>query len=137
MKLRSIALLVFSLAISAVAASAQTKTPPRKAVAPRPKAATPGAATLKDGVMMKEGKVMATQMGRTASLAQEMTLVNGTKITPTGTVTTPTGVSTQLQEGDMVSLSGRITTGAQQAAQDSLLLVRKAELKSKGKKKKD
>ena len=91
---------------------------------------------MKDGVMMKEGKVMVTQMGRTTPLTQEMNLINGTKITPTGTITTPAGVSTQLTEGDLVSLSGRITTSAQKAAQDSLLLVKKEDLKNKGKKKK-
>lgn len=136
MRLRSIALLAFALTTSAVAASAQTKMPPRKAATPRPKPVTPGVATMKDGVMMKEGKVMATQMGQTKPLTQEMSLINGTKITPTGTITTPAGVSTQLTEGDVVSLSGRITTSAQKAAQDSLLLVKKESLKNKGKKKK-
>ncbi len=136
MKLRSIALLVFALTTSAVAASAQTKMPPRKAAAPRPKPVTPGVATMKDGVMMKEGKVLVTQMGRTTTLTQEMNLVNGTKITPTGTITTPAGMSTQLTEGDIVSLSGRVTTSSQKAAQDSLLLVKKENLKNKGKKKK-
>ncbi|WP_165963687.1 DUF6799 domain-containing protein [Hymenobacter radiodurans] len=112
------------------------KNAPRKAATPRPKPVTPGVATMKDGVMMKEGKVLVTQMGRTTPLTQEMSLINGTKITPTGTITTPAGVSTQLTEGDIVSLSGRITTSAQKAAQDSLLLVKKEDLKNKGKKKK-
>jgi Ni,Fe-hydrogenase III small subunit len=134
MKLRCIALLTFAMLTSAVAASAQTKLPPRRTAAPRPKVVAPaGAPTLKDGVMLKEGKVMVTQMGRTTPLTQEMSLVNGTKISPTGTIVTPAGVSTQLQEGDVVSLSGRITTSAQKAEQDSLLLVKKEDLKTKGK----
>lgn len=136
MKFRTITLLVFALLTSAVAASAQTKMAPRKAAAPRPKPVMPGTPTLKDGVMLKDGKMMLTQMGRTTPLTQEMSLVNGTKISPTGTVTTPAGVSTQLAEGDAISLSGRLTTGAQKAEQDSLLLVRKENLKNKGKKKK-
>jgi hypothetical protein len=137
MKFRTIALLAFALTTSAVAASAQTKLPPRRAAAaPRPKPVMPGVATMKDGVMMKEGKVLVTQMGRTTPLTQEMSLTNGTKITPAGSVVTATGTSTQLQEGDMVSLSGRLTTSAQKAAQDSLLLVKKEDLKTKGKKKK-
>jgi hypothetical protein len=36
----------------------------------------------------------------------------------------------------MMSLSGRITTSAQKAEQDSLLLVKKENLKAKAKKKK-
>ena len=57
-------------------------------------------------------------------------------LTPTGTVTTAAGVSTQLQEGDAISMSGRLTTAAQKAEQDSLLVVKKEMLKTKGKKKK-
>lgn len=137
MRFRTIALLALVLTTSAVAASAQTKLPPRRAAAtPRPKPTTPGVATLKDGIMLKGGKVLVTQMGQTTPLTQELSLTNGTKITPTGSVVTAAGVSTQLQEGDMVSLSGRLTTSAQKAAQDSLLLVKKENLKAKGKKKK-
>ena len=137
MKLRIVALLALAFTTSAVAASAQTKLPPRRAAAtPRPKPATPGVATLKDGLMLKGGKVMVTQMGQTTPLTQEMSLTNGTKITPAGSVVTAAGVGTQLQEGDIVSLSGRLTTSAQKAAQDSLLLVKKENLKTKGKKKK-
>ncbi|SMB84082.1 hypothetical protein SAMN00120144_0808 [Hymenobacter roseosalivarius DSM 11622] len=136
MRFRSIALLTFALTTSAVSASAQAKMPPRKVAAPRPKPVTPGVATLKDDVMMKEGKVLVTQMGQTRALTQEMSLTNGTKITPTGSVVTAAGGSAQLQEGDMMSLSGRLTTSAQKAEQDSLLLVKKENLKIKGKKKK-
>jgi len=136
MKLSRITLLLVALLTSALAASAQTKMPPRRTAAPRPKAATPGAPTLKDGILLKDGKVLVTQMGRTTPLTQEMSLVNGTKISPAGTVLTPAGVSTQLQEGDLMSLSGRITTSAQKAEQDSLLVVKKEALKTKGKKKK-
>ena len=136
MKLSRITLLVVALLTSALAASAQTKLPPRRPAAPRPKAAAPGAPTLKDGIQLKEGKVLVTQMGRTTPLTQEMSLINGTKVSPAGAVVTPAGVSSQLQEGDMMSLSGRITTSAQKAAQDSLLLVKKENLKAKGKKKK-
>lgn len=136
MKLFRMTFLLAALLTGALAASAQTKLPPRRTAAPRPKAATPGAPTLKDGVMLREGKVLVTQMGHTAPLTQEMSLLNGTKISPAGAVVTSAGVSTQLQEGDLMSLSGRITTSTQKAAQDSLLLARKEELKTKGKKKK-
>lgn len=138
MKSSRLLLLLVALLTSALAASAQTKLPPRRAAAtPRPKVAVnPGAPTLKDGILLKDGKVLVTQMGRTVPLTQEMNLINGTKISPTGTVVTSAGVSTQLQEGDLMSLSGRITTSAQKAEQDSLLVAKKEALKMKGKKKK-
>lgn len=136
MKLSRITLLFVALLTSALAASAQTKMPPRRTAAPRPKVVAPGAPTLKDGILLKDGKVLVTQMGRTTPLTQEMSLTNGTKISPNGTIVTSAGVSTQLQEGDLMSLSGRITTSAQKAEQDSVLTAKKEALKTKGKKKK-
>jgi len=93
-------------------------------------------ATLKDGVIMKEGKVLVTQQGRTDSMTQDMTLTNGTKITPAGAVTMTDGKTATLQEGDMLSLSGRLTTAAMKAEQDSLMTMSKDQSKGKAKKKK-
>ncbi|OUJ76124.1 DUF6799 domain-containing protein [Hymenobacter crusticola] len=114
---------------------AQTKAAPRKAVEPKPRMVSNGA-TMKDGVTMKEGKVLVTQQGLTNTLTQEMTLTNGTKISPAGSVTMANGSSATLQEGDMLSLSGRLTTAAMKAEQDSLLMASKEQGKSKSKKKK-
>ena len=130
--LRSVILL---LTLGCIAAQAQTKVPARKPAALKPRVASNGA-TMKDGVMMKDGKVLLTQQGLTNPLTQDLTLTNGTKVSPTGSVTLASGTTTTLKEGDMMSLSGRITTATMKAEQDSLLMASKEPGKGKVKKKK-
>jgi hypothetical protein len=127
--------LALLLGLSSVAAQAQTKIPPRKPVQPKAKVVSTGA-SIKDGVTMKEGKVLMTQSGITNPVTQEAALVNGTKIKPDGTVTMADGTSTTLKEGDYLSLSGRLTTAAAKAQQDSLIQATRDNSKSKSKKKK-
>lgn len=107
---------------TALNAQAQNKLPVRRAaVAPKPRLVIkPGAEMLKDGVRMKDGKIMLTELGHTGPLTEDKTLVNGTKIAATGLVTGRDGTTTQLQEGDEMSLSGRVTTKTALAEQDSL-----------------
>ncbi|UOQ54023.1 DUF6799 domain-containing protein [Hymenobacter cellulosivorans] len=125
MKLRFSFMLTLGLALTGVAAQAQTKVAPRRAVAPKPKEVVREGVTLKDGVVMQEGKVLVTQQGHTTSLTDATTLTNGTKIMANGTVTKPDGSTVTLQEGDMMSLSGRLTTKAMKAEQDSLMMMAK------------
>lgn len=124
------------LSVGTLAAQAQTKLPPRKPVQPKSKVVIKGT-TLKDGVMMKEGKLLLTQQGLTNPITQETSLVNGTKILPDGTVTMTDGSSAVLQEGDYMSLSGRLTTVVMKAQQDSLMQAAKdgGKVKVKSKKK--
>ena len=124
---------VLLLLATGLGAQAQTKLSPRRGgVAPRPRAVIkPGAEVPKDGVMMKDGKIMLTEMGQTSPLTADRTLVNGTRISTTGLVTTSKGTTTQLQEGDLVSLSGRVTTKAALAEQDSLRKVLEYDTKLK------
>jgi hypothetical protein len=127
--------LALLLSVGSMAAQAQTKLPPRKPVQPRAKVVAKGA-TLKDGVMMKEGKVLLTQQGLTNPITQETSLVNGTKIQPDGTVTMTNGTSVMMKEGDYMSLTGRLTTMAMRAEQDSLMQLAKNGGKGKMKMKK-
>lgn len=127
--------LALLLGLSSIAAQAQTKVPPRKPVQPKARVASTGA-SIKDGVTMKEGKVLMTQSGITNPVTQEAALVNGTKIKPDGTVTMADGTATTLKEGDYLSLSGRLTTAAAKAQQDSLIQATRDNSKSKSKKKK-
>ena len=90
---------------------------------------------VKDGVMMKDGKLMATEMGMTNPLTADKTLRNGTIITSSGAVTGKDGTTTQLREGDYVSLSGRVETRAEMAAQDSIQKLQAYDLKHPGKRK--
>ncbi|MET4109086.1 DUF6799 domain-containing protein [Hymenobacter sp. UYP22] len=113
------------VSLTTLTAEAQTKLPPRRPVQPRPKAATPVGVTMKDGFMMKEGKVIVTRDAHTEALGAETSVVNGTKITPSGTVTMPDGTTAVLKEGDYMSLTGRLTTMAMKAEQDSLMQLAK------------
>lgn len=127
--------LALLLGLGSIAAQAQTKVPPRKPVQPKARVASTGA-SIKDGVTMKEGKVLMTQSGITNPVTQEAALVNGTKIKPDGTVTMADGTTATLKEGDYLSLSGRLTTAAAKAQQDSLIQATRDNSKSKSKKKK-
>lgn len=123
-------------AAATFAAEAQTKPAPRKAVQPRPRAAAPKGETMKDGFLMKDGKVMMTRNGQTEVLTADNTLVNGTKVAANGSVMLTDGTSTMLKEGDYVSLTGRMNTMAMKAEQDSLMNLSKNGRKVKVKNKK-
>ncbi|MCB2406371.1 DUF6799 domain-containing protein [Hymenobacter lucidus] len=125
MQLRFSFLLTLGLAVAGFAAQAQTKVAPRRAVAPKEKVVVREGVTMKDGVVMQGGKVLVTQQGHTMSLTEPTTLTNGTKIMADGTVTKADGSSVMLTEGDMMSLSGRLTTAAMKAEQDSLMMAAK------------
>jgi hypothetical protein len=122
--------------VATLSAEAQTKLPPRRPVQPRPKAAAPAGVTMKDGFLMKDGKVMVTRDAHTEPLTAETSVVNGTKINASGQVTMPNGTTTTLKEGDYMSLTGRLTTMAMKVEQDSLMqLAKNGKGKAKVKKK--
>ncbi len=120
--------------LTAYGAQAQSHPVPHGRVAPkaRPKA---GAGMMKDGVMMKDGKIVVTEMGMTNPATVDKKLLNGTVITTSGVVTGKDGTTTQLKEGDYVSLTGRIETRAEIAAQDSIQKLQAYDLKHPGKRK--
>ena len=61
----------------------------------------------KDGLMMKEGKLMRMHDGKEVSrMDRETTLSNGTKIMMSGTMKMKDGNVMQLQEGQTVMLDG-------------------------------
>lgn len=64
------------------------------------------------GVIMQDGKVMLMKDGKaTEPLAQEMTMTDGGKITPDGTVKTPDGKVHRLMEGQMMTMDGKMVEG--------------------------
>lgn len=110
----------------------------RGKVQPKARAAVnPAALNVKDGLMMKEGKVILTELGIQNPLTTTKTLVNRTTITPTGLVTAPDGTTTQMGEGDMVSLTGRVTSRRSIVEADSLLKIKMYDLKYPGKRERD
>ena len=129
-------LAVFLLA--GATAQAQTKLPPRRpgSVAPKPRMTAATGVSVKDGLMMQKGRVVLTELGVTNPLVADKKLVNGTTISPIGLVTATNGTTTQMTEGDMVSLTGRVTTRTSMVEADSLLKIKTYDLKYPGKRKK-
>ncbi|RZK12844.1 MAG: hypothetical protein EOO56_27830 [Hymenobacter sp.] len=134
MKSISRILLAAACLFAAYGAQAQSRPAPHARIAPkaRPKA---GAGMMKDGVMMKDGRLIATEMGMTNPVTADKTLRNGTVITSAGVVTGKDGTTTQLHEGDYVSLTGRVETRGEMAAQDSIQKLQAYDLKHPGKRK--
>ena len=114
-------------------ASAQAPRPGR--MAPKPRVVATGVG-LKDGLMMQKGRVVLTEAGITNPLAADKKLLNGTTISPAGIVAAPDGSTVQMAEGDMVSLTGRVTTRTSIMEADSLLKIKAYDLKFPGKRKK-
>ena len=59
-----------------------------------------------DGIMMKNGKVMVMENGKTSELTQDRTLSNGTVVSSNGTVKMADGTTKTLTNGDYVNMNG-------------------------------
>ena len=74
--------------------------------------ASPVLAAEKDGVMMKDGKVVRLSEGKEIGrMDRETTLSNGAKVTMNGKILLKDGKETQLQEGQIVMLDGKMIEG--------------------------
>ncbi|GAB3635666.1 hypothetical protein GCM10027422_12560 [Hymenobacter arcticus] len=89
----------------------------------------------KDGLTMQGGRVVLTELGLTAPIQQDKRLLNGTLVTTSGQVTSSTGTTTQLAEGDYVSLTGRFTSKREMVEADSVRKLVDYDLKHPGKRK--
>ena len=121
--------------------SAQAQAPLPGRVAPKPRA-VPGRPApakgegIKDGLSMQKGRVVLTELGITNPLVADKKLINGTIITPAGVVTSTDGTTAQMKEGDLVSLTGRITSRSDIVAADSIAKVQLFDARFPGKRKK-
>jgi hypothetical protein len=67
----------------------------------------------KDGVMMKDGKMVRLQDGKDIGrMDRETTMSNGTKIMMNGKMVMKDGKAIQLQEGQSLMLDGKLIEGA-------------------------
>jgi hypothetical protein len=67
----------------------------------------------KDGVMMKDGKVVRLSEGKDIGrMDRETTLSNGAKVSMNGKLRLKDGKEMQLQEGQIVMLDGKMIEGA-------------------------
>ncbi len=75
--------------------------------------ASPAMAVEKDGVMMKDGKMVRLQDGKDIGrMDRETTMSNGTRIMMNGKMVMKDGKATQLQEGQSLMLDGKLIEGA-------------------------
>jgi hypothetical protein len=66
----------------------------------------------KDGVMMKNGKMMMMQDGKEVTrMDREMTLSDGTKVMMNGKMVMKGGKEMQMKEGQMVMMDGKMIDG--------------------------
>jgi len=89
----------------------------------------------KDGLTLQNGRVILTELGLTAPIEQDKRLLNGTLITTKGMVTNVEGVTSQMAEGDYVSLTGRLTSKREMVEADSVRKLVAYDLKHPGKRK--
>lgn len=75
--------------------------------------AVPAMAAEKDGVMMKDGKIVRLQEGKDIGrMDRETTMSNGTRVNMKGKLTMKDGKESQLQEGQIMMLDGKLIEGA-------------------------
>ena len=66
----------------------------------------------KNGIMMKDGRMMMMHDGKEISgMDRETTLSNGTKVMMKGKLITKDGKAMQMQEGQMVMMDGKMMEG--------------------------
>ena len=113
----------------------QAQAPRPGRVAPKPRVAATGQG-IKDGLTMLKGRVVLTELGISNPLVATKKLLNGTTISPAGVVTATDGSTSQMGEGDMVSLTGRVTSRAAIMESDSLAKIKLFDALHPGKRKK-
>ena len=130
-------LLLSATLLAGTTAQAQTRPPVRRpgSVAPRPRPTNMGAG-MKDGLTMKDGRIVLTELGISNPITADKKLLNGVVISSTGLVTATDGATTQMTEGDLVSLTGRVTSRRSIVVADSLTKAKSFDLKYPGKRKK-
>ena len=83
-------------------------TPPKATVAAPATATNAHQAKMKDGVMMKDGKMWVTQDGKTTAMDKEVTMKNGTKVMTDGTYVTKDGKKMKLANGVSIDKEGNL-----------------------------
>ena len=71
--------------------------------------ASPVMAAEKDGIMMKNGRIQKLQEGKDIGPMDRMTtMANGTKVMMNGKIMTKDGQQSQLEEGQVMMLDGKL-----------------------------
>ena len=64
----------------------------------------------RDGVFMKDGKLLMVHNGKVAKMDHTMTMINGTKVMIDGTVISKAGSRSKITEGQHIDNAGKLTT---------------------------
>ena len=64
--------------------------------------------TMKDCVMMKDGKMMMMKDGKTMNMDKDMTMSNGTMVMKDGTVKMRDGKTMMMKNGDHMYMNGKM-----------------------------
>src|SRR5947209_6902144 len=67
--------------------------------------------SMKDCVMMEDGKMMVMKDGKTMAMDKDMTMGNGSMVMMDGYVKMKTGKKMKLKDGDCVWMNGSVTHG--------------------------
>ena len=62
----------------------------------------------RDGVTMKDGKMMVMKSGKATAMDKDMTMTNGNKVMMDGTVMMNDGKKMQMRNGMMMDMSGSV-----------------------------
>ena len=66
---------------------------------------------MKDGCMMKDGKMMMMHDGKMMAMDKDMTMKNGTMVMADGTVKMKSGKTMMLKNGYCVDMNGKVIKG--------------------------
>jgi hypothetical protein len=81
--------------------------------------ASTGVAAEKDGIMMKDGKMVRFHDGKEIGrMDRETTMSNGAKVMMNGKMVMKDGKESQLQEGQMLMMDGKMMEGGKDMAGD-------------------
>ena len=72
---------------------------------------SPVVAMEKDGVMMKDGKMMMMKDGKMMPMDREMTMSNGTKVMKDGKMMMKDGEEMNMKDGQMMMMDGKMMDG--------------------------
>jgi hypothetical protein len=88
---------------------------------------------MKDGFMMKEGKMWMMKGGQSMQLEKEMTLANGWKVMPNGEVLMKEGKKMQMKDGMKMDMTGKMMKAGKMMQHDEKTMQGGAKIMDKDK----
>ncbi len=86
---------------------------------------------MKDGFLMKDGKMMMLKSGMSSPMDKEMTLANGTKVMPSGDVIMKHGKKMMMKEGMMMGMDGKMMGSGKKMMDKKPMMEKKDDMMKK------